>query len=360
MADRVSQQLNKIKILFVAANPTSTSRLQLDEEIRAITEKIRAAEHRDLLELVSIWAVRPDDLLQSLNQHKPQVVHFSSHGSKAGEIILLDNRGAARPVSVEALKALFTTLRDNVQVVFLNACYSQPQAKAITSVIDCAVGMNNKIMDGAAIVFAASFYRAIGFGRSVQEAFDQGKTALLLEGYLQHNTPELLAKAGIDACRVVLVTPEQDSAANEGRSLLKRGQNALSRGDYASAKKDLEKVIDVLTEDKFPQEVAKANYLLALTLLDGKRPFVQTRPIMNALENYLRAAIALHSSYSYIATFAMIKLDFARNGLPDFLNQALGLLESAKQVARTSEDVENLNLLSICQPYLIKDYLQYI
>ena len=43
--------------------------------------KIRSAEYRDTLELVSAWAVRPDDLQQLLLQHQPHVVHFSGHGS---------------------------------------------------------------------------------------------------------------------------------------------------------------------------------------------------------------------------------------------------------------------------------------
>jgi hypothetical protein len=38
---------NKIKILFLAANPKRSKRLQLDEELRSITQKIRSAEYRD-------------------------------------------------------------------------------------------------------------------------------------------------------------------------------------------------------------------------------------------------------------------------------------------------------------------------
>ena len=57
-----------IKVLFLSSNPESTSTLKLDEEIRSIAEKIRASDHRDALELISLWAVRPDDLLQELNK----------------------------------------------------------------------------------------------------------------------------------------------------------------------------------------------------------------------------------------------------------------------------------------------------
>ncbi|GAC1392727.1 MAG: hypothetical protein NVSMB38_17290 [Ktedonobacteraceae bacterium] len=137
-------------------------------------------------------------MIQYLNQHKPQIVHFSGHGSQTGEIILVDSSGSPKPVSPRAIKALFTTLRDNIQLVVLNACYSRLQAEAIIEIIDCVIGMNDTIGDRAATIFAASFYRAIGFGRSVQEAFDQGKAALLLEGIPEESTPELVVKAGVD------------------------------------------------------------------------------------------------------------------------------------------------------------------
>ena len=146
--------MDKIKIIFLAANPESTTHLKLDEEIHAITEKIRLSEHRDYLEIISHWATRADDLLQALNLHKPQIVHFSSHGNRNGQILLVDNSGNARPVSTKALKALFTTLKDNIRLVVLNACDSRIQAEAIAEVIDFAIGMNAAIEDQAAIVFA--------------------------------------------------------------------------------------------------------------------------------------------------------------------------------------------------------------
>jgi tetratricopeptide (TPR) repeat protein len=186
----------KIKTLFLAANPNGTIHLALDEEIREISDKIRLSEGRDVLDIVTAWAVRPDDLLQYLNQYKPQIVHFSGHGSDAGEIILVDNKGDAKSVSSRALKKLFTTLRDNIQIVFLNACYSRIQGEAINKVIDYVIGMNKEVGDRAAIVFAASFYRALGFDRTIQEAFDQAITALLLEGIPEEDTPVLLVRHG--------------------------------------------------------------------------------------------------------------------------------------------------------------------
>jgi hypothetical protein len=199
--------MNKIKVLFVSANPDGTLKLKLDEEIREISAKIRASQHRDSVELVSIWAVRPDDLLQSLNEHRPHVVHFSGHGSPSDEIILLDKNGLPKPVAKPALVSLFRTLKDNIRLVVLNACFSRPQAEAISGIVDCTIGMSKEIGDEAAIIFAASLYRAIGFGRSIQDSFDQAKTALMLESIPEETTPELLVQSGVDASEVILVDP---------------------------------------------------------------------------------------------------------------------------------------------------------
>lgn len=197
----------KTTVLFLAANPDGVSRLALDKECRAIREKIRASEYPNALELKTEWAVRPDDLLQYLNECRPHVVHFSGHGSVSEELILHDDNDLAKPVSLAALRALFTALKDNIRLVVLNACYSRPQAEAIAEVIDCAVGMNKAIGDQAAIVFAASFYRALGFGLSVKDAFDQGCVALLLESIPEQQTPKLMLKKGVDASKVFLAGP---------------------------------------------------------------------------------------------------------------------------------------------------------
>jgi CHAT domain len=199
--------MDKIRVLFVSANPIGTPQLKLDEEVREIQTKIRSTKYRDALTLETIWATRPDDLLQALNEHKPHVVHFSGHGSPTEEIILLDRFGKAKAVSKGALVDLFRVLKDNIRLVILNACFSRPQAEAIVQTIDCAVGMGREIGDDAAITFAASFYRALGFGRSVDQAFDQGKVALQLEGMPEDLTPQLLCRRGVDPSSIVLISP---------------------------------------------------------------------------------------------------------------------------------------------------------
>ena len=182
-----------IKILFLAANPSDTTRLRLDEESRAIDQAIRQAEFRDRFEIMQHWAIRVTDLQSLLLRHKPDIVHFSGHGSAEDEIILEDVSSKSRSVSIRALSQLFSILKDNIRCVVLNACYSEPQAQAIAEYIDCVVGMSTAIGDKAAISFAASFYQALGYGRGVKAAFELGCVQLDLEKLGEQNTPKLLS-----------------------------------------------------------------------------------------------------------------------------------------------------------------------
>lgn len=203
----------KIKVLFFAANPRDQQQLLLDEEVRDIEQKLRLSEFRNSVELRSRWAVRTGDLLQALNELKPRIVHFSGHGSQTDELIFLTEDGDSKFVTEDAMAASIATVADHVRVVFFNTCYSRAQAQAAAQHVDIAIGMNDTIGDDAARVFAAQFYSAIGFGYSVQRAFDQAKAQLMLESIPEENIPELFAREGLSADEVVLVRSDQHEAA---------------------------------------------------------------------------------------------------------------------------------------------------
>ncbi len=234
--------MDKIKVLLFAANPRGTAPLDLSREFREIDEEVRLSTFRSAVELILVPGTRPVDLLRKLNENQPQVVHFSSHGNP-DEIILESGAAEAeasgpdgpsirsaderdmkrvRPDKIESeglgqgrtqavsKSAIVNVLRScnegNLRLVVLNACNTRPQAEALTQVVDCVVSMNRTITDQAAIKFAASFYGALAFGRSVQRAFDQGVARLSAEGIAECDTPELILRAGVDAAQLVLVS----------------------------------------------------------------------------------------------------------------------------------------------------------
>ena len=65
------------------------------------------SDQRDKFVVEQEWAVRVADLQGSLLRHRPAIVHFSGHGSQAGEIILEDQAGHGQPgLTPVALKRL--------------------------------------------------------------------------------------------------------------------------------------------------------------------------------------------------------------------------------------------------------------
>jgi len=198
-----------MNILFLAANPLNTSRLELAEEYRIIDERLNGTPFRDKFTLVPQVALRPTDLAKSLLRYHPHIVHFSGHGTNRGEIILQNNSGEAHTVSSQHLAKLFGILKDNVACVVLNGCWTAKQAHIIAEEIGCVVGMSSSVGDSTAMKFAAGFYQAIGFGRDIQDAFDLACIEIDLAHIPEAHIPQLLTRAGVRAGDIILCDPSR-------------------------------------------------------------------------------------------------------------------------------------------------------
>lgn len=164
--------------------------LAQDEEARAIERTLNASVGASLFKLETKWAVRCSEVQEHLLRHRPQIVHLSGHGLEGEGIVLLDSRGEPKPISAKALEGLFKTLRDNVRVVLLNACWSAASAHAVSRAVGCAIGMRGPISDLAAISFATAFYRGLGFGKTMRDAFELGRSELELQGFNEAHVPQ--------------------------------------------------------------------------------------------------------------------------------------------------------------------------
>ncbi len=234
------------QILFFSSNPEGTDRLMLDEEARTIREKIRGSTYDKYMELIPLTAARADDLLEFLSKYKPPIVHFSGHGSKAGELYFMDQNREMKPVNKSALVRVFKSFKKDVRVIFLNACFSNDQAKAIAGTIDFVVGMRSEVGDDSAIAFSGAFYRAIGYGYTIKEAFDQGLASISLEGLPDENVPKLFVREGADANNarifdkrarrqtVMIVNPEMQEELKVHKYLTERSE---AHTDYLNSPK---------------------------------------------------------------------------------------------------------------------------
>lgn len=187
------------KILFLGANPSNFTQLNLPKERAEIDKRIQTGSHRDRFELKDAWAVTATDLAATLLRYKPGILHFSGHGLAQGELLLNDESGQAAPVPAAALSYLFKMFAaKGLRCVVLNACYSAVQAAAMAKHIDCVIGISGEIEDRAAQAFTSGFYAGLAQGEPIQSAFDFGCLQIQLLNLPDAEQPQLLGRAGVD------------------------------------------------------------------------------------------------------------------------------------------------------------------
>ena len=208
----LNQPKDKINILFLGANPditledgTEQSKLKLDKETREIQEAITKSINRDSIYFETRLAVRTSDLFQAINEVNPTIIHFSGHGTDTGELVLQDNTDNPKFVDIEAIVKMIEASTDNLRVVVFNNCFSSSFAENVSNIVEASIGMNNSISDEAAILFASQLYSAIGFGNSLEKAFNQAKVRLLLEGINEDLTPELYVNENFESSDIYIV-----------------------------------------------------------------------------------------------------------------------------------------------------------
>lgn len=186
--------VEKTKILFLSANPRDTEPIRVDEERKKIKTKLRQSEFRDRFDLQMEFAITYGDLQNSLLKYKPQIIHFSGHGSDLGALMFEDDYGNCHEIPPESLADLFKILKEQFQIdcVLLNACYSEDQARRIAEYVPFVIGTNNSISDAAAIGFASSFYMSLGEGQTVRTAFDIARNFLKAYFPSESDVPKLL------------------------------------------------------------------------------------------------------------------------------------------------------------------------
>ena len=241
-------------ILFLSANPKSTTSLRFSEEVRDIADGLRKAQKRDMFKIETRFAVRPRDIGEAMLQTKPHFVHFSGHGGGQKGLVLEDNNGEFKLVSTEALSDLFRLFSDTVECVLLNACYSEIQAEAISQNIDYVVGMSEAIDDTAAIEFAVGFYTALGADRTIEFAYEFACNAIGIARGIGSHIP-------------IIITKHNSANSNNNFAELKR---LLEAKDWKKADLETRSLILKSVGLRFDEEITPAviNNIPASILLD--------------------------------------------------------------------------------------------
>jgi hypothetical protein len=203
-----------IIILFLSAIPAETEPLELIKECNTINQKIRSSVGRELFKLEQRHDISIKWLIEELLNYNPQILHFSGHGSEKSALIFKnENTGEIEEVPPSGLSEVFRVLGKNIDLVFLNACYSEKQATAIAKHVNCVIGMSDAIPDDTAIEFASTFYSSLGFGKNIQDAFDLAMIQLGLLSMSGDRIPKLIVKEGMDASKISIGATESKSSS---------------------------------------------------------------------------------------------------------------------------------------------------
>jgi len=210
----MSKPKAKLKILFTAANLPDQP-LNLDEEHRRISAKVRASRYRRAIELLFAGALRPTDLGDHLNEHRPQVVHFSGHG-KENEIILCGRRPLTAWRPGPRLGQLFPRFGRQNSARRTQCVLVPSTSRSDYEVIDFAVGMSRPVCDDT----GDRLRRRLLLGDrlrivDVQRAFDQAVATLGILAPDEADIPRLFARQGVDPSQVVLVPRRKPKKAKE-------------------------------------------------------------------------------------------------------------------------------------------------
>ena len=198
-----------ITILFLSANPAETNPLELIKECNTINQKLRSSAEKGTFNLEQRHDISIKWLIEELLNYNPQILHFSGHGSEKSALIFKnEDTGEIEQVPQSALSEVFRVLGKNIDLVFLNACYSEKQAKAIAEHVNCVIGMSDAVSDDTAIEFASTFYLSLGFNKSVKESFDIAIVQLGLLSLPGDKIPKLIVKDGMDPSKIFMTANE--------------------------------------------------------------------------------------------------------------------------------------------------------
>ena len=178
-----------IKILVLASNPVGTVPLQVNHEIRSITESHERSPLRREFSVIDKSAPRISDLQRIILEENPQILHFCGHGTGHRGLILENDSGQLQLVSTEALTNLLEIRKREIKCVVLNACHTELQGEQIKQHVNFVVATQKEIRDDAALLFTKGFYDALFSGKieTYRDAYELGCNRIQLELFGRNN-----------------------------------------------------------------------------------------------------------------------------------------------------------------------------
>jgi DNA-binding response OmpR family regulator len=186
-----TMRVQTTRILAVFANPKGSDPLRLGAEDRVMHESITRSRYRDNVQLDARHATTIHDVRRALLEQQYRIVQFSGHGTQSG-LAFEDEVGRIQVVPPDALADLLSAYSPPIECVVLNACYSNAQGRLLRLGVPYTIVTEAAISDSAATEFTRGFYDAIGAGKSIEFAYEEGCRTVRLTNHPSSQVPILL------------------------------------------------------------------------------------------------------------------------------------------------------------------------
>nr|WP_322661282.1 NB-ARC domain-containing protein [Dendronalium sp. ChiSLP03b]MDZ8206571.1 NB-ARC domain-containing protein [Dendronalium sp. ChiSLP03b] len=182
------------KILFLRLAPgEGDSLVQQDKEYIKIDNALDNLTDFNLLPDTEGYSLT--EMVKTINQHRPNVIHLSGHGSKnrleVSNYSLTINGEATGKIrlSPESIARIFGSVQEQTKprILFFNVCLAggiaNDAGEALRSHFDCVIGMQELLDQKLALGIAASFYQNMAQGDTVAQAI--ASLTPIIEAYNQ-------------------------------------------------------------------------------------------------------------------------------------------------------------------------------
>jgi hypothetical protein len=169
----------QIRLLTASSSPMDLVPLDVESEMDKIQSAIARALQQDNFNIYNLANCRIRQLVETIDAFKPTIIHISGHGGEKS-LFFQNDFGRGVEVEKERLEGLVRDAHDHGQLkaLFLNACFSAPDAYTTFAHIGvCVIAIQQPVDDDAAIFFAKEFYGKLAQGLTFRVAFDRAKNA---------------------------------------------------------------------------------------------------------------------------------------------------------------------------------------
>lgn len=179
------------RLLFVYANPASSTRLRLELEDRRISEVLGRVGLPDSTKR-SIHAASWRDLTHGLAHDNMEILHFSGHGSKESILLETSDAEGERQISVQDLEDVFQLAGFRFRGFVCISCFSAEALRPLVRKVPYIVAVEGEVLDAAAIDFVGTFYSCFFETNSIERAFRVSAEYVRLEYGEKAISPVLL------------------------------------------------------------------------------------------------------------------------------------------------------------------------